>query len=570
MSSDFNSELNPTNVPYNQRDAYWLIDQQNATTNQAETPQLSLQEQEPEKLDPNVLDPEIVIKYQAELSALKQIAADENRSDLFKQSSSSLIAEIEAKLSSHDRAIEAQQYQDRIAKYNQALRERREVLDKVIPEAMKNFQSYVTDLVLKSLPPLEYSYQGQFYEIKPDGRRDRAEARTAELGKLYKEFDSQILRAAAQRESANNPTDSEVIKSDVVIAEIDDPADQSAQSDWQVKNSAIDSETTSQEISDDKYDEFFRLLDPSHVDEKVRPLEVALTPNEELKEQVETEEVSESSDGYEAYFELLSPSDESTDDINSKEPTNNESANTLENQRVASQPTSLDKADKSLIGKITNITKSSIRRLKEAVDKAKNLSLKTQISVIPKVSRTVYDWAAKHLGKKSWEELSDKEQRQRRLAGLGATALALSVTFYELLSGDSSHRPLASEAFNHLMHGHTAAQTIHNSKVANHLTTIKAHNSADKTALTAANSTEFRGINLNTAYPWTVAHAIDPTNPNAALNEAAKIFQQKYGTNYVLTPYNGTIMFMNGPHAINPVDQFRMNEILAELTKVNL
>ncbi len=66
-------------------------------------------------------------------------------------------------------------------------------------------------------------------------------------------------------------------------------------------------------------------------------------------------------------------------------------------------------------------------------------------------------------------------------------------------------------------------------------------------------------------YPWTVADTLKPSNPNALMDQAVAKFNATYGTHYVLTPHDGTLMYMQGSQVITPHDQRLLDEEIYKL-----
>ncbi|MCL4357477.1 hypothetical protein M1512_01095 [Patescibacteria group bacterium] len=586
-----------TSVPYNQRDALWLIDQRRSDqrTDAAEigdpSPQSSTQEYSTSEAG------QILGRLQAEADELRagklppRFAISPNQGNAYITRGERKKLEEAAIKDALKRVEEAIRYRIGVKEYNEQLSNRRKLIDQELEKARIRYGAKLVGLFSSEIgreidAKLDEKYpliapapaHGSYYETRPKGQSNRlnAEKRASDLARLLKEFDRQGFEAAARHglsnkreviiesESSAHPTESEGMEANSVsgakpvVVQAETGSDPKAS----ISSPPLSTETEAEAAAE--REDFKRFLDlnkdggVSVSNAETNNTDLHTTSPEADKEK------DEAAAEFEAFKEFLNLKRDSTstesddsieDEVRPKEEETNEDADHNESTVTKTNAAnyvapSTNRLSERILKQITKL-KTGGSRAQQNIQN--NKITKTFVDASKKLAFTCkfsYDWVVTKVGMQTWENLSQQEQQKRKRVAIVLGAVAVGAIAYGIFSGGegSGHQAL-QHLTNHLTNNlHHTGNQIHN---------IKAAPASDKLAI--------KGINLNTAAPWTVAHAVNPSNANALLNEAAAKFQQLYGTHYVLAPYNGTIMFMNGPSIINPHDQLLMNQIIVSL-----
>ena len=583
-----------TSVPYNQRDALWLIDQRRSDqrTDAAEigdpSPKSSTQEYSTTEAG------QILGRLQAEADELRagklppRFAISPNQGNAYITRGERKKLEETAIKEALKRVEEAIRYRTGVKEYNEQLSNRRELIDQELEKARIRHGAKLVGLFSSEISQeidakLDEKYpliapapaHGSYYETGPKGQSNRlnAEKRASDLARLLKEFDRQGFEAAARRglsnkgeviiesESSTHPTGPEDMEANGVSGT--KPVVQ-AETGSDLKASISSPLSTETEAAAEMED-FKRFLDlnkdggTSVTNAETNNTDLSTTSPEAADEKDEADAE------FEAFKEFLNLKSDSSgtesddfieDEVRPKEEEEtNEDADHNESTVAETNAAnyvapSTNRLSERILKRIAKL-KTGGSRVRQNIQN--NKITKTFVDASKKLAsacKSSYDWVVTKVGMRTWENLSQQEQQKRKRVAIVLGAAAVGAIAYGIFSGGegSSHQAL-QHLTNHLTNNlHHTSNQIHN---------INAAPASDKLAI--------NGINLNTAAPWTVAHAVNPSNTNALLNEAAAKFQQLYGTHYVLAPYNDTIMFMNGSSIMNPHDQLLMNQIIVGL-----
>ncbi|MHB1865373.1 MAG: hypothetical protein ACYCPS_04430 [Candidatus Saccharimonadales bacterium] len=563
MPDHYEGSGNPQEaVPYKDRDAYWLLSQRAVTTPDIQSTVSSpvepvvtevaagLHPEEPS--DTGILDAAKLIELEDELARRKNHPP--YRSKLLEENNKSAIDSISNVLRKHEIALLAKQDRQRLALYNKVLGERRAVLERLMPKLTGELLSVLERVVTAALPTPE-ELEAQQTKESSISAKDKGDGPTLD-DSPKPEADTPPLPSGVI--TTVNAPQGHYVNFQPINAGKPDKGTDSGKDDLEPIVDNEESEAAEEEkhedisvVHDRRYYEALQLVGATGVEPPVQEEPKKIT----------------------ATFDDLPPSEEGqSDDREDGEPMwepMDEDAD-LEDESDYDDDDRYPRA-RHAAPRSPLTARNILRGLGERLKKVKEAGLNAQINTLPGLTRSIYDTVARRLNRQEWDELSGGQRKGRLITIAGAAAIVF-VAAYESLTGDTSHRHITHEALARFVTNSHVHLDPHTSDPASML--LSHHAKSTHKAVTANSllntsksnqETTFKGINLNSAAPWTVAHAVNPSNPTAALNEAAARFQQQYGTSYVLAPNAGTIMFMNGPHAINPLDQFRMNEILTQL-----